>query len=304
MVEENNADATAEEVVEVEITGEGKEAKAVKVETKPEPEAAPAKQSSDKDDELADYSLDVRRRIEKLTFKMREAERREQAALEYAKSVKNQMDVANIRTAQIDLTLSNEAENRVKLQEQLIKDKLRVAIDRGDIDGQVQLQRDLAELAVENDRVRYNRARSEAQSQEVYRQATAPQPQVQQQAPRRPDPKAETWAEKNTWFGSDEPMTITAFSHHKSLVEREGFDPTSDDYYDELDKRMRRDFPHKFQQQRSPTQTVGSARSSARPDNPSRIRLTPSQVAIAKKLGISVEQYARQVKLLGESNDR
>jgi hypothetical protein len=303
MSEEKVSAAPEEEVVEVEVTDDGKETKAVVVEPKPEP--APAKQASD-DDELAGYSEGVKKRIEKLTFKMREAERREQAALEYAKSVKNQMDVANLRTAQIDLTLSNEAENRVKLQEQLIKDRLRIAIDRGDIDGQVQAQRDLAELAVENDRVRHNRARSEAQSQEVYRQATAPQvqPQPQQYAPRRPDPKAETWAEKNAWFGSDEPMTITAFSHHKSLVEREGFDPSSDDYYDELDKRMRRDFPHKFQQTRAPSQTVGSARSSARPESSSRIRLSPSQVAIAKKLGISVEQYARQVKLLGESNDR
>lgn len=299
---EEKVSAPEEDVVEVEVTDDGKETKAVIVETKPEP----AKASSD-EDELAGYSEGVKKRIEKLTFKMREAERREQAALEYAKSVKTQMDVANLRTAQIDLTLSGEAENRVKLQEQLIKDRLRTAIDRGDIDGQVQAQRDLAELAVENDRVRNNRARSEAVGQEIYRQTMNPQPQVQQvqqSAPRRPDPKAETWAEKNSWFGADEPMTITAFSHHKNLVEREGFDPTSDDYYDELDKRMRRDFPHKFQASRAPTQSVGSARSSARPESSSRIRLTPSQVAIAKKLGISVEQYARQVKLLGESNDR
>lgn len=301
---EEKVSAPEEDVVEVEVTDDGKEAKAVIVEAKPEPE--PAKPSSE-EDELAGYSEGVKRRIEKLTFKMREAERREQAALEYAKSVKSQMDVANLRTAQIDLTLSSEAENRVKLQEQLIKDRLRTAIDRGDIDGQVQAQRDLAELAVENDRVRANRARSEAAGQEIYRQAVNPQPQVQQvqqPAPRRPDPKAETWAEKNTWFGADEPMTITAFSHHKSLVEREGFDPTSDEYYEELDRRMRKDFPHKFQPSRAPAQAVGSARSSARPESSSRIRLTPSQVAIAKKLGISVEQYARQVKLLGESNDR
>jgi len=301
---EEKVDTSTEDVVEVEVTDDGKEAKTVTVEAKPEPE--PAKPASE-EDELAGYSEGVKKRIEKLTFKMREAERREQAALEYAKSVKNQMDVANLRTAQIDLTLSNEAQNRVKLQEQLIKDRLRIAIDRGDIEGQVQAQRDLAELAVENDRVRANRARTEALSQEVYRQAMNPQPQVQQvaqPAARRPDPKAETWAEKNTWFGADEPMTITAFSHHKSLVEREGFDPTSDDYYEELDRRMRKDFPHKFQQSRAPTQAVGSARSSARPESSSRIRLTPSQVAIAKKLGISVEQYARQVKLLGESNDR
>lgn len=299
---EEKVSAPEEDVVEVEVTDDGKETKAVIVEPKPEP----AKASSD-EDELAGYSEGVKKRIEKLTFKMREAERREQAALEYAKSVKTQMDVANLRTAQIDLTLSGEAENRVKLQEQLIKDRLRTAIDRGDIDGQVQAQRDLAELAVENDRVRNNRARSEAVGQEIYRQTMNPQPQVQQVqqfAPRRPDPKAETWAEKNSWFGADEPMTITAFSHHKNLVEREGFDPTSDDYYDELDKRMRRDFPHKFQTSRAPTQSVGSARSSARPESSSRIRLTPSQVAIAKKLGISVEQYARQVKLLGENNDR
>lgn len=304
MSEEKVSAAPEEDVVEVEVTDDGKEAKTVTVEAKPEPE--PAKPSSD-DDELTKYGDDVRRRIEKLTFKMREAERREQAALEYAKSVKSQMDVANLRTAQIDLTLSGEAENRVKLQEQLVKDRLRAAIDRGDIEGQVQAQRDLAELAVENDRVRNNRARSEAMNQEFYRQAMNPQPQVQQpqqSAPRRPDPKAEVWAEKNSWFGADEPMTITAFSHHKSLVEREGFDPTSDDYYEELDKRMRRDFPHKFQPSRAPSQTVGSARSSARPESSSRIRLSPSQVAIAKKLGISVEQYARQVKLLGESNDR
>lgn len=261
------------------------------VEAKPEP-----KEESKSEDDLAAYSDGVKKRIEKLTFKYREAERREQAALEFAKSLKNELDTVKQRTAQLDHSLINEATNRLKTQEQLINDRLRTAIDRGDADAQIKAQRELAALAVENERVRQASARREYEIEQARMQAARVQ---QAPAPVVPDAKAQSWAEKNEWFGSDEPMTLTAFSIHKALVEKEGFDPSSDDYYSELDKRIRREFPHKFQsleQKAKPTPMVASANGSARSDNRKQIKLTPSQVAIAKRLGVSLKDYARQLQ--------
>jgi hypothetical protein len=179
----------------------------------------------------------------------------------------------------------------------MVNDKLRRAIDRGDIDEQILAQRAMAELAVEKDKIRTATRSRESENTYVAQQPTYQAP-PQKSAP---DPKAENWAEKNTWFGADEPMTLTAFSHHKALVEKEGFDPSGDDYYEELDKRMKRDFPHKFQG-KNPQQTVASPRGSVRSENSKTIKLTPSQVAIAKRLGISIQEYARHVKILGGQN--
>ena len=244
------------------------------------------------DGELEEYSESVKKRIDRLTFKMRESERREQAALEYAKGVKAQLDRVANHTAVLDKSLATEAATRLQVQEQLVSDRMRMAIDRGDINDQILTQRAMAELTYERERLRQ---RPEPTEQQYYQPQYVQQP-VQQSA--RPDPKAETWAERNSWFGADEPMTLTAFSHHKALVEKEGFDPSGDDYYEELDKRMRRDFPHKFQSRTAPTQQVASARNTAR-TNSDKIKLTSSQVAIAKRLGIKLEEYARQVKMIG-----
>ena len=248
------------------------------------------------DEELTEYSEGVKKRIDRLTFKMRESERREQAALELARSFKAQVDMAQQRAQVLDTSLANEYNSRITTQEHMVNDKLRRAIDRGDIDEQILAQRAMAELAVEKDKIRTATRMRETE------QSTVPQPTYQEPpAKARPDPKAENWAERNAWFGADEPMTLTAFSHHKALVEKEGFDPTGDDYYEELDKRMRRDFPHKFQG-RNPQQTVASPRGSVRSENSKTIKLTSSQVAIAKRLGISIQEYARHVKILGGQN--
>lgn len=280
--------------VEVELKEEASVAAVEKPEQTVSKEATPPEEN-----ELAEYSDTVKRRIDKLTYKAREAERQRDAAIEYAKSLKQQAEVAESRSTQFAKSLTTEYETRIQTQEQLVNDRLRRAIDRGDIDEQILAQRALAELTVEKERLKGNVFRAPAEK-EVQQPVYAPPP-VQQPAQPRPDPKAEQWAEKNTWFGADQPMTLTAFSHHRDMVEKEGFDPQSDDYYDELDKRMRRDFPHKFQQQAqrtAPMQAVASGRLPVRADNVQKIKLKPSEVAIAKRLGVKLEEYARQVKKL------
>jgi hypothetical protein len=262
-------------------------------ETKQDP--APQR-GADKKDDLEQHSESVKRRIDKLTFRLREAERREQAALDFAKSLKGEVDTYRVRTENLDKSLVSEVDNRLKVQEQLAKDKLRSAIDMNDVDGQIEAQRMLAKLVVDNERLQAH------QISQRQRQAAPPQ-QAQQPMyappPPEPDQKAQSWAQKNQWFGNDEVMTLTAFSLHKKLVEGEGFDPTSDDYYNELDRRIRSEFPHKFQQARNQTTSqVASARSSSAATGKKQVKLTPSQVSIANRLGVSLESYARQIQKL------
>ena len=174
-------------------------------------------------------------------------------------------------------------------------------MDAGDIDSQVQAQQDLARLAIENERVKATEAKRErvqaSEGGQQVQQPQVPQQQRMQQPPPPPDPKAESWAEKNEWFGKDEPMTLTSFSIHRKLME-EGFDPTSDSYYSEIDKRMKETFPHKFDKQVStPAQTVASVNRGGQVGaRKGTVRLTPSQVAIAKKLGVPLSEYAKYVK--------
>lgn len=249
------------------------------------------------DDDLEGYSDKVKKRIEKLTYKMREAERREQAATEYAKAVQKQNQELADRTNKLDESYVSEYDQRVSSQEDVLKKKLSDAINIGDVDGQIEAQKQIAKLAIETERL--NVAKVQLENRKA-----APQEQVpQQQAPQQADPKARSWASRNEWFGQDEPMTLTAFSIHKKLVEQEFFDPTSDDYYAELDKRIRDEFPHKFQQEtrsssRSP---VAPASRSSGKVSPKKIKLSPSQVAIADKLGVTYEQYAKQLARMNNS---
>jgi len=268
------------------------------------PEAAAAPAAKADDEELEQYSENVKKRIAKLTGKLREAERREQAAIEYAKSLKTENEKASQNLAQLSQYHLHEYGERLKAQEVLLNSTLKSAIDTGNTDRQIEAQKALAELAL--DQRRYNQLNAQRQNAAPPAQQQAPQP-VQQQAPQiqpnaQPDPKAQSWANRNEWFGQDQAMTLTAFSIHKTLVESEGFDPTSDDYYGELDKRIRREFPHKFQRERvaPPPTTVAPAVRTVQQGNKqtTQVRLTPSQVAIAKKLGVSLEQYARQVAKL------
>lgn len=253
--------------------------------------------------ELEQYSEGVQKRISKLTAKMREAERREKAALTFAQATKQELDSVRKTTSNLDNSYVAEFENRVTAEKELWKSNLREAIDRGDIDAQVDAQGKLGELGVHTERLAHVKNQKEQQQQQPVQQQPVQQQQQQQPAP--PDPKASSWASKNQWFGSDEPMTLTAFSIHKSLVDSEGYDPQSDEYYSEVDKRIRREFPHKFEGSRSNQRNTGPAVASANRGstrtNKQKIKLTKSEVAIADKLGVSYEQYARQKQRLQTS---
>jgi len=251
-------------------------------------------------EEMEDYGKKVQSRIDKLTKKVREAERREQAATEYAKNVYQENQSLQQKADTLDDGYVAQYETRVNAELEAVKKQLKQAVETGDIDAQVAANQSLASLTMQAERVkstqqkkdRIKKQREEqGEQQQEYRQQYVP-PQM---PPPAPDPKAESWAEKNEWFGKDEPMTLTSFSIHRNLVE-EGFDPQSDSYYNEVDKRMRDNFPHKFGQQVSPTQSVASANRGGPVRRKGTVRLTPSQVAIAKKLGVPLSEYAKYVK--------
>jgi len=255
-------------------------------------------------EEMDEYGSKVQSRIDKLTKRLREAERREQAAVQYAQGVQKEAQTQAQRANQLDSGYVAEFGDRVAAQITETKNELKQAMDLGDVDKQVEAQAKLSRLSIEEERAASHKAQRERLQQEMQARGVDPnQPQMPQQMPRQappprePDPKATDWAEKNTWFGSDEPMTLTSFSIHRKLME-EGFDPQSDSYYSEVDKRMRETFPHKFEQQVSPSQTVASANRGAAPARARKgsVRLTPSQVAIAKKLGVPLSEYAKYVK--------
>lgn len=252
---------------------------------------APKEETSSKGD-MEEQSESVKRRIDRLTYRLREAERREQAALDYARGVKGELDTHKTRADVLDKTLVQEFDNRLKIQESLAKDKLKNSIDMNDVDGQIEAQRMLANLAVENERLRVQKARRQQEESAPKVESPGYSPPAPES---RPDPRAQDWADKNPWFGTDEAMTTVAFHIHKKLVDTEGYDPTSDDYYGEIDRRIRSEFPHKFQVTRAAS-PVASARPGARPDNRRQVKLTPTQVAIAKRLGVSLEEYARHAQ--------
>ena len=255
-------------------------------------------------EEMDDYGHKVQTRIDKLTKKLREAERREQAAVQYAQGVQKEAQQQAARSNQLDTGYVTEFADRVEAQMTQAKNELKQAMDLGDVDKQVEAQSKISRLSIEQERAASHKAQRERLQQEMQAQGVDPnQPQMPQQPmprqpapPRQPDPKAQAWAEKNEWFGTDEPMTLTSFSIHRKLME-EGFDAQSDSYYNEVDKRMRETFPHKFEQQVSPSQTVASAnRAAPGKARKGSVRLTPSQVAIAKKLGVPLQEYAKYVK--------
>ena len=272
---------------------------------KEEPEAVETviKTETASEGEMEDYGKKVQSRIDKLTKKAREAERREQAAVEYARGVQQESESMRQKAQALDTGYVTEFGDRVEAQMAQAKKELKDAMDLGDVEKQVDVQAKLSRLAIEEERAASHKAQRERLRQEMEARGVNPnQPQMPQQQPRqpapptRPDPKAEEWADKNSWFGDDEPMTLTSFSIHRKLVE-EGFDPKSDSYYNEIDNRMRETFPHKFEQQVSPTQAVNSGNRMAAPGKrKGTVRLTPSQVAIAKKLGVPLSEYAKYVK--------
>ena len=257
-----------------------------------------------KDSELEDYSKGVQARIAKLTRKMREAERREQAALEYAKGVEEKRQQLESKFKKTDSDYIKKFETTISSGLEAAQKELAAAIESGNAEAQVQANKRIAQLAFENAKLEAAKEGREVKSQEekpvnLSQGGQISQPNMDDSI--NQDPKAEAWASKNSWFGRDRAMTYTAFEIHKDLTEREGYDPNSDEYYAEVDKRIRVDFPHKFdttkeKQSTTPVQTVASANRSVKPGRKT-VRLTSSQVAIAKKLGVPLEDYAKQLKL-------
>jgi len=285
----------AEEVVETKEQ-ETKEAEVTEVKEQ-EPET-----KKEDDSKLEEYSKGVQSRIAKLTRKMREAERREQAATEYAQALEYQRRNDQKTFKKMDTDYWSRFEKNVKTGMESAQKELASAIEAGDATAQVEANKRIASLAFEN--AKLEQKKSEPVEEERPVQQLSDGGRLPQQTPQElpdPDPKAEEWASKNTWFGKDRAMTFTAFEIHKDLV-NEGFDPKSNDYYNEVDKRIRVDFSHKFakggdvEHSSKTNQLVASAQRSVKPGRKT-VRLTSSQVAIAKKLGVPLEEYAEQIKL-------
>jgi len=306
--------------VELTDTDEGTEAKIaneeppLSVETLSEEPVQQTDQPNE--EELAQYSDKVKKRIDKLTARLRETQRREQAAVEYARNVQAQAQELHRRFQQTDTERLGEARNRIETQAVALKQIIKKAREEGDIDTETEAQERLTGILMEQRRVQEDEARRAhetaiaKQQQEAFlrQQQYYAQPQVQQSQQAFIDPRAEEWAEKNEWYGKDVAMTHAAQGIHTQLVGVEKFDPTSDEYYDELDRRVREAFPHKFQESQTmqqtnsrasrPVQTVAPASRSSGVNNVARrtVKLTPSQVAIAKRLNVPLEEYAKYVK--------
>jgi len=255
-----------------------------------------------KDSELEDYSKGVQSRIAKLTRKMREAERREQAAIDYARGVEESKKQLESKFKKTDSDYIKKFETTISSGLEAAQKELAAAIESGSAEAQVEANKRIATLAFENAKLEAAKeGRQEIQEEKPVQLSQANNVNIPAtDDPINPDPRAEAWASKNSWFGSDRAMTYTAFEIHKDLTEKEGYDPSSDEYYAEVDKRIRVDFPHKFgttenKQTAAPVQTVASATRSVKPGRKT-VRLTSSQVAIAKKLGVPLEEYAKQLK--------
>ncbi len=264
-----------------------------------EPEAAQGKKSNE--DDLSQYSHAVRRRMQKMAAKNRALEKRELDALEYARSVKLELDQLKKREMQLSRNLETEAEVRLKTQEQLLKDQYKLAVDSGDVDKQIEAQSTLAQLAVEKERLRNFRVYREEQERVSVQREAEPAP-APTPPPPKPDKKAQDWANRNQWFGKDRAMTFTAYEIHNDLM-AEGYDGTDEEYYNELDARLRKEFPAKFReivQQRKPASTVASGRPTQVKKGSSDPDLTDSQKNIARRLGVSYDDYKRQLKLARE----
>jgi hypothetical protein len=284
------------------------EAKEEAVETAPETteqetEVKEEASKKEEDSKLEDYSKGVQSRIAKLTRKMREAERREAAAVEYANALEQKRKLDQERFNRVDSEYNTKFAESVKSEMDAVQKQLATAIESGDAAAQVQANKRIAELAFEDAKLKQRASNVKQEEEPVKLSDGGNLPrQTPQQMPQA-DPMAEEWASKNSWFGTDRAMTFTAFEIHKDLVEKEGYDPKSQEYYEEIDKRIKVDFPHKFgnTESQAPSRAVQSVASANRSSKPGRkqVRLTSSQVAIAKKLGVPLEEYAKQLKLTG-----
>jgi hypothetical protein len=292
-----------EQEATVEMNEDGSDAK-LAVEEPPAVEQVSAKQAAPAEEELDDYSGKVKKRIDKLTARLRETQRREEAALEYARNVRQQNEELEQRYQKTDTERLQEAQGRVDSHVIALKQVIRKAREEGDIDTETEAQQRLTSMIWEQQRLNEtsNQRRQEAQKPKPAQE----QPEILRPRMPEPDLKAEEWAEQNTWFGTNTVMTHTVRGIHMDLVQKEGFDPSSDEYYSEIDRRMSQIFPSEYgieptqQNNRTnrPVQTVAPATRSSGVNNSARrsVRLSPSQVAIAKKLGVPLEEYAKYVK--------
>jgi len=292
-LDENNEQtkAVAEEKIEVQ-----QEEEKPTIESKEE--NVEEKKTEFKKDGLEEYSDGVKKRIAKLTHKMREAERQREEAIAFAQSLKREKEIIESKLTKTDEKYVSEFDSRVKTNLAAARLALKAAIDTQNVDAQVAAQEQIASLTL--DAARLNALKASQEEMPKQKEVTIT-PQQNVQAPKA-DPKAEDWASKNSWFGNDSAMTYTAFDIHKQLVEEEGVDPQSNEYYDEIDKRIRLEFPHKFAtketittERAKPAQTVASAKRPSQTGRKKTVKLTPSQVAIAKRLGVTLEEYAKQL---------
>ena len=286
-----------EKVEEKQETSDEKPVEEKPVEEKPVEEKQETKEDEKPKEELEQYSEGVQKRIAKLTKKWREAERQKEAALDFARGGQAELSQLKTKMAKLEPSYVTAVENRVKSGLEAAKSTLTRAREAGDIDAEVEAQKEISRLGMEE--VRVNTLRNRLSEQKGMEVKTPSLDQALQTPPA--DPKAEEWAEKNEWFGKDNAMTYTAFDLHKKLVNEQGFDPKSDEYYAEIDKQIKLDFPHKFAKGGNvePTKTTQLVASATRSVQPGRktVRLTSSQVSIAKKLGVPLEDYAKQLKI-------
>ena len=264
----------------------------------PEPEKTEEAQPSTDKGEHDQYSEKVKKRISTLVGKLRESERREDAAVKYAAGLKDKQSDLETQLQSLNQNYASTMETASTSQVEEAKLRLKKAIEEGDVNAQADAQSILARASLDAERAKIQKEQLEMQAQK-FQQTPEPVPPTTPQAPPPPDPKATAWAEKNDWFGKDEAMTYTAFAVHRKLVEQEGYDPRSDEYYEEIDRQVREQFPNNFEVEKSKKvvdQTVAPAVKSTSSKGKRTVRLTPSQVAIAKKLGVPLEEYAKYVK--------
>ncbi len=292
-------DVTLEESKEEVVTDTAPETK--EQETVEEVKVETEETKKEDDSKLEEYSKGVQARIAKLTRKMREAERREAAALQYEDSLEKKRKLDASKLAQVNSEYTTKLEENVTSAMESAQNELRMAIESQNADLQVLANKKIAALALENANLQMRKKQPVEQETPVQLSDGGRLPEQTPRSLPEADPQAEDWAAKNRWFGTDRAMTFTAFEIHKDLVDKEGIDPKSDEYYTEIDKRIRVDFPHKFGNTETiattkPVQSVASANRSVKPGR-KQVRLTSSQVAIAKKLGVPLEEYAKQLKL-------
>jgi hypothetical protein len=282
--------------VDIEV-GEGFEGQEVEIDDVSD--QTKEKAFSESEDEHEEYSQSVKKRIDRLTKKMREAERQKEEAIKYAQGVQTEADNIKAKLNAVDQGYLNEYGGRLTAETHTAQEAFKRAIAVGDPDATLEAQKKLTELQFASNKLEEaKRVQSRRKPPEQAQQQPQAQQQQYQQPATRPDPRAEQWAEKNEWFGNDNTMTFAAYGIHKQLVD-EAFDPTSDDYYDELDKRIRGEFPHKFSDtgaKRRTAQTVAGVSRTSSSNGRKKVKLTPSQVAIAKKLNVPLEEYAKYVK--------